>query len=57
MYLTGLCKERVGIDLGGSDKKDTRRCLLTRVGDSLSGWPEMFQSIILRIILGRQLLG
>jgi hypothetical protein len=41
IHLTGLCKERVGTGLGGGDKKDTHNCFLTRVGDSLLGWPEM----------------
>jgi len=41
MYLTGLCEERVGIDLDGGDKKDTHTRLLTSVGDSLLGWSEM----------------
>ena len=53
MYLTGLCKEIVGTELGGGDKKDTHSCLLTRVADSLLGGPEMFYRIILRIFLAR----
>jgi len=31
MYLTGLCEERVGIELDGYNKKDTHSRLLTRV--------------------------
>jgi len=42
VYLTGLCKEIVGTELGGGDKKDIHSCLLTRVADSLLGGPEMF---------------
>jgi hypothetical protein len=42
MCLIGLCKEWVGTKLGGGYKKDKHSCLLTRVGDSLLGWPKMF---------------
>ena len=41
IHLTGVCKERVGIELGRGDKKDTHSCFLTRVSDSLLGWLEM----------------
>jgi hypothetical protein len=42
IYLTGLCKDIFGTELGGGHKKDTHGCLLTRVADSLLGGPEMF---------------
>jgi hypothetical protein len=56
MYLSGLCKGRFGIELGGGDKTDTYSCLVTRVGDWFFGWLEIFWRIILGIILRRHVV-
>jgi hypothetical protein len=56
MYLIGFCKEMFGIESGGGDKTHTHSCLVTRVGDWLFGWLDIFVRIIFRFILGRHIV-